>query len=136
MSIKKILAGSLALAICTSAAGFSAPTPDAMRGSTATQINSRLASSVSLTKDANANIISFHVNGVSPSDAQTLLAKSSSPLSSEFTVITGENREGASSTYMLPTDVATAQVVEGISRELVNGGAISLQITKQTTGKS
>ena len=135
MSIKKLITCSLTIAMFSSVAGFATPTPDAMRAASAVQLNSKLASSVSLTRDANANIISFHVNGVSPSDAEILLKKEPTPLSTEYTIISGVTKEGATCCYMLPSNVATAQVVESISKDLVNAGAISLQITKQLTGK-
>lgn len=135
MSITKKLTGTLAIALFSSVAAFATPTPDAMRGAAAIQLNAQLASSVSLTKDANANIISFHVNGVNPTDAEILIKKDATPLSTEFTVINGITKEGGTCCYMLPSNVATAQVVEAISKELVNAGATSLQITKQLTGK-
>lgn len=131
----KVLTGTLAIALCSTAAVFAAPTPDAMRAASAVQMNSKLASSVTLTKDADANIISFHVNGVSPADAEILLKKDPSPLSTEFTIISGVSKEGATSYYMLPSNVATAYVVEKISQDLVNAGATNLQITKHLTGK-
>lgn len=133
MSIKIFLLGSAALAICTSISGFA--TPDAMRAATAVDLNTKWASSVNLTKDADANIISYHVNGVSPADAEILLKKDPAPLSTEFTIISGVNKEGTACTYMLPSNVATAFVVETISRDLVNSGATNLQISKQLTGK-
>lgn len=135
MSVKKILRGSLVIAIFSSVAGFASPNPEAMRAASAVQNNTKLASSITLTKDSDLNIIGFHVNGVSPTDADILLKKDPAPLSTEFTIILGENREGGSSTYMLPTNVATAHVVESISKDLVNAGAITLQITKQNTGR-
>lgn len=133
MSLKKLCVGTLVIAVCTSVSGFA--TPDAMRAANATQINSKLASSVTLTKDSDANIVSFHVNGVSPSDADILIRKDPSPLSTEFTIITGTTPEGCCSCYMLPTSIATAQVVEAVSKDLVNAGSTNLQITKQLTGK-
>ena len=133
MSLKNLFIGTLAL--CSSVSGFASPTPDAMRAASAVQINSRYSSSISLTKDQNGNIISFHVNGVSPEDAGILLAKDNSPLSTEFTIISGVTREGGVSAYMLPSNVATAHVIESISRDLVNAGAVTIQITKQLTGK-
>lgn len=135
MSIKNILAGSLAIALCSTVAGFATSTPDAMRAASAIQLNSKLASSVILTKDPNSNIISFHVNGVSPTDAEILLKRDPSALSTEFTIISGETKEGSTCCYMLPTDVATAHVVENISKDLVNAGATNLKITKQSTGR-
>jgi hypothetical protein len=126
--------GILAIALCSTVGAFA--TPDGMRGASAVQLNNRLAASVSVTKDAEANIISFHVNGISASDADILIKKFPSPLSTEYTVITGLNKEGASTTYMLPTNIATAQVVESISQDLVNAGAINIEITKQTTGQT
>lgn len=135
MSIKKLLVGTLAVAICSSVASFASITPDAMRGASAVQLNTKLAQSVTVTKDANDNIISFHVNGVSPSDTGILLTKDPSPLSTEFTIISGINKEGGISSYMLPTNIATPQIVEQISKDLVNAGAISISIVKQLTGK-
>ena len=135
MSIKIFTAGSLVLAICSSVAGFATPTPDSMRAAAAVQQNAKLASSISVTRDANGNIISFHVNGVNPKDVDILLEKDSLPLSSEFTVINGSTKEGGSCCYMLPSNVATANVVESISKDLVNAGSVTLKITKQQTGK-
>lgn len=132
---KKFFKGILTVAIIGSVAGFATPTPDSMRAALAVQLNSRLASSVTLTKDANSNIISFHVNGVSPSDAEILLTRDPSPLSTEFTTIVGVTKEGATCSYMLPTQVATANVVEQISKDLVNAGATNIQISKQLTGR-
>jgi hypothetical protein len=133
MSLKNLFIGTIAF--CSSASIFAGPTPDAMRAASAVQINSKYSSSVSLTKDQNGNIISFHVNGVSPEDAGILLAKDNSPLSTEFTVISGITKEGGISAYMLPSSVATAHVIESISKDLVNAGAVTIQITKQMNGK-
>lgn len=136
MTIKKFFTGTLAIAIFSSIAGFAdQSSPDAMRGASAIQHNTRLASSISLTRDANANIVGFHVNGINPADAEILLFKSPSPLSTEFTLINGVTKEGTSCCYMLPTNVATSLVVEGISKELVNAGAVNIQITKQNSGR-
>lgn len=132
---KKIFTLAVVLATCSATAAFSTSTPDAMRAASAVQINSQLANSLNLTKDANDNIISFHVNGINPDDASTLLTQSSSPLSSEYTVITGKNRDGSSCCFMLPSPVATASVVESISRDLVNAGSTNIDISKQRTGK-
>ena len=133
MSIKFFLTGSLILAASSTVSLFA--TPEAMIAAAAIQTNARLASSVSLTKDADANIISFHVNGVLPSDAEILLKKDPSPLSTEFTVICGTDKKGTACSYMLPSHIATAYVIETISRDLVNSGATTLQISKQLTGK-
>jgi len=132
---KTIFTTTLAVALFNSVALFSTPTPDAMRAASAVQQNSQLASSINITKDADTNVISFHVNGVNPTDAEILLKQDSTPLSSEFTVVTGKNKDGGSCCYMLPTNVATAAVIESISKELVNSGSISINITKQKTGK-
>lgn len=132
---KKIFISTMAIAICSAAAVFGTPTPDAMRAASAVQQNSQLASSVNLTKDASENIISFHVNGVNPTDAEILLRQDATPLSSEYTVITGKNKDGSSCCFMLPTPVATAAVVESISKDLVNTGSTSIDISKQKTGR-
>lgn len=137
MSIKKILTGSLIFAFASSSACFAtAASPDAMRGASAIQQNTKLASSISLTKDASSNIIGFHVNGVNSSDAEILLMKSSSPLSTEYTLINGTTKEGTSCCFMLPSNVATSQIVEQISKDLVNSGAVTISITKQNSGQS
>jgi hypothetical protein len=137
MTIKKFVAGLLVVAISGNVIGFAAQaTPDAMRGAAAIQHNTKLASSISLTKDASSNIISFHVNGINPADAEILLMKGTSPLSTEYTVIEGQTKEGTSCCYMLPTHVATSLVIEGISKDLVNAGSVSIQITKQSSGKA
>lgn len=132
---KKMFTLLMAIATCSSSAVYSTPTPDAMRAATAVQQNSQLASSVSLTRDSNANVISFHVNGVNAADAEILLKQDPNPLSSEYTVITGKNRDGSSCCFMLPSQVATAGVVESISKDLVNAGSTNIDITKQKTGK-
>jgi hypothetical protein len=137
MSIKKLLLGSLMFAVAGSATCFAtAASPDAMRGADAIAHNTKLASSISLTKDASSNIISFHVNGVNPSDAEILLMRTPSLLSTEFTLINGTTKEGTSTSYMLPTNVATSLIIEQISKDLVNAGAISIAITKQKTGEA
>ncbi len=133
MSLKNFLFGSLAM--FSTAAGFASSTPDAMRAASAVQLNTKYASSITLSQDANANIISFHVNGVGAGDANILLTKNPSPLTTEYTIITGEAKEGGLTTYMLPSNIATAQVIESISKDLVNSGAINVQITKQLTGR-
>lgn len=132
---KKLFTLSMAIAICSTNAVFSTPTPEAMRAASAVQQNSKLASSVNLTRDADANIISFHVNGVDPADAEILIKQDAAPLSSEYTVITGKNKDGSSCCFMLPTPVATASVVESISKDLVNSGSTNIDISKQKTGK-
>jgi hypothetical protein len=132
---KKMFTLAMVLATCSATSAFSTPTPDAMRAASAVQRNSQLATSLNLTKDANANIVSFHVNGINPDDATTLLTQSPNPLSSEYTVITGKNRDGSSCCFMLPTSIATPSVVESISKDLVNAGAAIIDITKQRTGK-
>jgi len=137
MLIKKILLSSVLMSVgCVVACYGTAASPDSMRGASAIQQNTKLASSISLTRDGSSNIVGFHVNGVSPSDAEILLMKSPSPLSTEFTLINGTTKEGTSCCYMLPTNVATSIIVEQISKDLVNAGAISVQITKQKTGQS
>lgn len=134
MSTSKFLSRSLAVALCVTSFGFASQNPDAMRGANAVQVNSKLAQSLTLTKDAQNNTISLHVNGVNPKDAEILLKQEATPLSTEYTIITGQCREGTNCYYMIPTNVATPQVVEGISKELVNGGSIAIQITKTLTG--
>lgn len=136
MSFRHLFMGTLAICGSFAVAGFAAPTQDAMRAASAVQINAKYSSSLCLTKDADGNIISFHVNGVSPEDAGILLTRDISPLSTEYVIITGINKEGGASVYMLPTGVATAHVVESISQDLVNSGAISIQISKQQNGKA
>lgn len=136
MSFKNVLVGSLALAICTFASGSATPTSDAMRAAAAVQTGAKYSSCVTLTKDADGNIISFHVNGICPEDVGILLKKDNSPLTSEYTIVQGTTKEGTISTYMFPTNIATAQVVEAISKDLVNAGSISIQITKQANGKT
>ena len=133
MSLRNVFIGSLTLLSC--AAGFASPTSDAMRSAAAVQTNTKYSSILSLTKDADLNIISFHVNGVNPTDAEILLTKDPSPLSTEFTVVSGVTKEGWTSFYMLPTNIATPHIIESISRDLVNAGAISVQIAKQLTGR-
>lgn len=133
MLMKKYFKGLLALVILNSATVLA--TPDSMRAASSTQLNTKLASSITLTKDADANIIGYHVNGVSPSDAEILLKKDPSPLSTEYTTILGVTSEGSTCCYMLPTHVATANIVEGISKDLVNAGSTNIQISKQLTGK-
>lgn len=135
MSIKKSFTGSLIVALVTSAAIFAAPTPDAMRSVAATDFNSKLPASVTMTRDADNNIISFHVNGVNPQDADILLKRDPARLSTEYTVISGGCKEGGTCSFMLPSNVATPQIVEALSKELVNAGSVNLQITKQTTGR-
>ncbi len=134
MSIKTQLI--IAIAVFASVSGFAAPTPDAMRAASAVQTNTKYSSCISLTRDASGNIVSFHVNGVCPEDVGTLLKKDTTPLTGEFTIISGINKDGAVSSYMLPSSIATAQVVESISRDLVNAGSVNIQITKQTNGKT
>ncbi len=134
MSIKTILMSALVLG--SSVAGFAtSANPDAMRAASATQTNTKYASSVSLTKDADGNIVSYHVNGVSSADARILLTGISSPLSTEYTVVCGVTKDGGLSAYMLPTNVATARIIESISQDLVNAGAVNIQITKVLTGR-
>lgn len=133
---KTIFTLAIALATCSTTAVYSTPTPDAMRAASAVQQNNRLASSLNITKDADANIISFHVNGVKTDDAEILLKQDPAPLSSEFTIITGKNTDGSSCCFMLPSHVATASVVESISKDLVNAGSTNIDITKQKTGKN
>ena len=133
MSLKYLLIA--AVAVCSSATGFANQTPDAMRAAQAVQINTKYSSTIAMTKDANGNIVSFHVNGVGPSDAGILLTKEAAPLSTEYTVVSGINKEGGISAYMLPTNIATAHVVESISRDLVNAGALNIQISKQFSGR-
>jgi hypothetical protein len=133
--MKIILACTLGLGLFLNAAGFANSTPESLRGASAIANNTKLASSISMTKDADENVISFHVNGINPSDAEILLTQRDAPLSTEFTLISGETSDGTCSCYMLPTNVATSHVVESISQNLVNSGAVSLQITKQTKGK-
>jgi hypothetical protein len=135
MAMQNFLIGAIALG-GYAVTGFASPSPDAMRAASAVQINTKYSSSVSLTRDPDGNIVSFHANGVSPTDAGILLTKDSSPLSTEFTIISGTTKEGGISTYMLPSNVATARVIESISQDLVNYGAISVQITKQISGRS
>lgn len=132
----KLLISVLGLALCINVAGFANSTPESLRGAAAIDRNSKLAASISMTKDADENIISFHVNGINPSDAEILLSQSSQPLSTEFVLISGTTNDGTCSCYMIPTNVATSNIVETISKDLVNAGAITLHITKQTTGKS
>lgn len=132
---KKIFTVAMILATCGASAAFCASTQDAMRAASAVQQNSKLASSINLTKDADANIISFHVNGIPPEDVDILLKQEPSPLSSQYTVITGRNNDGSSCCFMLPTTVATAAVVESISSDLVNSGSTNIEITKQKTGR-
>jgi hypothetical protein len=124
--------------VCGSIAGFAeaSPTPDAMRAAAAVQINTKYFSSITLTKDPEGNIISFHVNGVSPGDAKILLTKDSTPLSTEFTIVSGVTKEGGISIYMIPSSIATPLIVESISQDLVNAGAVSIQIQKQQTGRA
>lgn len=135
MSIKKILSLSLAIALCNSLS-LAAYVPDAMRGANAIHNNTMLNSSISLTTDPDGNIISFHVNGIDPKDAGILLSQDGAALSTEFTVVRGTCGDGTCCCYMMPSNVATPQVVQGISKELVNAGSINLSITKQETGKS
>lgn len=135
MSIKKFLAGTLALAICSSVAGYASTTPEAMRAATAVMLNTKLASSVSLTKDNDDNIISFHVNGVNPTDADILLKRDSAPLSTEYTVVSGVTKEGSTYWFMIPSNIATASVIETISKDLVNAGSMSLKISKHNNGR-
>lgn len=132
---KKIFTVAMILATCGASAAFSASTQDAMRAASAVQQNSKLATSLNLTKDADANIISFHVNGIVPEDVEILLRQDPSPLSSQYTVITGRNNDGSSCCFMLPSNVATAAVVESISSDLVNAGSTNIEITKQKTGR-
>lgn len=133
--LKNFFTLAVTLATCSAAAAFSTSTTESMRAASAVQQNKQLASSLNLTKDADANIISFHVNGITSDDARILLNQDPAPLSSEYTVITGKNREGGSCCFMLPSTVATASVVESISKDLVNAGSINIDITKQKTGK-
>lgn len=132
----KILIATLAIGMISNVSFAEQASPDAMRGASAVQNNTKLASSITLTRDPSSNIISFHVNGINPSDAEILLMKTPNALSTEYTVIDGQTREGTSCCYMLPSNVATSHVVEGISKDLVNAGAISIQITKQSSGKA
>lgn len=125
----------IAIATLAAATTFGASTPDAMRAASAVQQNSQLAASLNITKDANANTISFHVNGIHAEDADILLKQSPAPLSSEYTSITGINTDGSSCCFMLPSQIATAYVVESISKDLVNAGATGILINKQKTGK-
>ena len=125
-----------ALALCSSATSFASPSPDAMRAAQAVAVNTRYSSTISLTRDAAGNIVSFHVNGVNPADAGILLTKDAQPLSQEYTIVSGVTKEGGISAYMLPTSVATAHVVESISRDLVNAGAVNIQISRQLNGRS
>lgn len=133
MLIRNLVIG--ALAICGSATAFAAPTADAMRAASAVQTNVKYSFSISLTRDADGNIVSFHVNGVNPDDASILLKREPSPLSSEYTIVTGINREGGTATFMLPSNIATAHVISSISQDLVNAGAVNIQITRQQSGK-
>lgn len=126
----------LVLATCSVTAAFSTPTPDAMRAANAVQQNSKLSSSLNVTKDANGKIVSYHVNGVNPDDADILLKQDTNPLSSEYTIITGKCSDGSSCCYMLPSPVATGAVVESISKDLVNAGSTNIDITKQKTGRA
>jgi len=134
LQIKNILTS--ALVISSFATGFaSSNSPDSMRAATAVQINTKYASCVSLSRDADGNIVSFHVNGVAPTDAGILLTKASAPLSTEYTIVSGVTKEGGISSFMLPSNVATARVIEAMSQDLVNAGAVSIQINRVLTGK-
>lgn len=134
MLIRNLLIG--AITLCAGVSGLSAAhSADSMRGATAVQINTKYSSTVAMAKDHAGNIISFHVNGISPTDAGILLTHANSPLSTEFTVVSGVSKEGGIMAYMLPTNIATAHVIENISKDLVNAGSISVHITKQLTGK-
>lgn len=132
MSFIKVIIASLA--ICSSVSIFASSNPDAMRAVSAADKNSKYSSCIALTRDANQNIVGFHVNGVTPSDARILITKDPAPLSTEFTLVSGQTSEGGITSYMLPSSIATAQVIEAISQDLVNGGAVSIQITKQLNG--
>lgn len=134
MSLKNVLFIGTIM-ISSSVFGFASQTPDAMRAAGAVQTNTKYSSSLSLTKDNNGNIISFHVNGIGAQDAGILLTKDTAPLSAEYTIITGVTKEGGVSSYMLPSSIATGHVVESISRDLVNAGAINIQISKQLNGR-
>lgn len=128
MKFNKILIATLT--VCSSVA-FAAPTNDAMRAAADAQVNAKYSSCLSLTKDEYDNVIGVHVNGLKPEDVNIFLTKSTNPLSTEFVTVTGLTKEGGASSYMLPANIATAQVIESISRDLVNSGVVSIQITKQ-----
>ena len=134
MTIKNFLLGALVMG--SSIAGYATSNnADAMRAASAVQINTKYANCVTLTRDIDGNIVSFHVNGVTPTDAGILLMKAASPLSTEFTIVSGVTREGGISSFMLPSNIATARVVEAMSQDLVNAGAVSIQINRVLTGK-
>lgn len=134
--LNEILKVSIALALTSSVAVFATPTPDAMRAASAVQQNSLLSTSINVTRDPDTNVVSFHVNGVNPTDAEILLKREASPLSSEYTVVTGKNRDGSTCCYMMPSNVATAQVIESVSKDLVNAGNTQIEITQQKTGRN
>jgi len=126
----------ISLALCCNHEMSAVESKNAVRAISAVQLNSKLNSSISVTKDENGNLVSYFANGISPKDAEALLLKNAIPLSSEFTIITGTTKEGASCCYMLPSQLASQYVTEIISMDLLNGGATNIQITTQSTGKS
>ena len=131
LTLKRALV--LAIVLCSGSV-YASSSPDSMRAATAVEKNTKYATCLTLTKDLNGNIISFHVNGVAPDDARILINKDAAPLTTEYTIIEGQTKEGGISTYMLPSNIATARVIESISQDLVNAGAVSIQITKQING--
>lgn len=110
--------------------------PHSLRVHSAVLLNTKLNKSINIIRDENGDIISYYVNGISPKDAQILLTKSPASLSTEFTIISGVTKEGASCCYMLPSILANTFVTEAISLDLVNGGAVNIQIDTQSTGQS
>lgn len=133
MSLKKLCLGAIVFCSFVSVSGFAV---DAMRAATAVQTNTKYSPCLTLTRDQDRNIIGFHVNGINPEDAGILLTNDSAPLSTEFTIISGITPEGGLSAYMLPSNAATAHVVESLSRDLVNAGAVNIQIIRQSNGKA
>jgi hypothetical protein len=109
--------------------------PHSMRVHSAVLLNTKLTKSINLVRDENGDIISYYVNGIPPKDVQILLTKSASPLSTEYTIITGITKEGASCCFMLPSAIANPYTTEIISLDLVNGGAVNVQIATQSTGQ-
>jgi hypothetical protein len=134
--IKKLAAILLGTALCYNHENWAASTSIALRAVSAIQMNNKLANSICLIKDEHDNTVCYYVNGASPQDAEVLLMNKPRPLSTEFTIITGVTREGTSCSYMLPSKIASKYLMELISLDLLNGGAVNIQIATQSSGQS
>lgn len=133
--MKDKIAVALVITACCFSKCFGSPSQQATRVISADQLNAKLAKCISLIKDEKEHIVSYYVNGITPSDAEILIQKSPSSLSSEFTIFSGVSQDGSCTYFMMPSAVVNDYVKEIISLDLLNHGAVDIKITSQTTGQ-